>query len=112
MTNDDDAPSTASFGLGYSTFLQHLSFVPFHSFFRFSKSLKRLGAKPWLRATALALRISTQELRVQPCAESAYSHALLSWRFQCTSEIPSWRLRHRLRRNWLLRLLPLRLVDL
>src|SRR5205807_7399441 len=45
MTNDDDAPSTASFGLGYSAFLQHLSFVPFHSFFPLLQIFEKIRCK-------------------------------------------------------------------
>src|SRR4026208_445777 len=56
--------------------------------FRSSKSSQRSGAMLSLRATVLALRISALEQREQPCAESAYSHALLSCTCQCTLETP------------------------
>src|SRR6266705_5700659 len=65
-----------------------------------SRSWRRLGAVPLFPARAYGPLVSIPALLGRSCEENAQFRALLSGTFQCFSEIPSWKLRHRLRRNW------------
>src|SRR5436309_12393471 len=66
----------------------------------FSKSWRRSDAVPLLQARAFELVVSTQALPERPSEENAWFRGLLSGKFRYFSEIPFWKLRRHLRRNW------------
>src|SRR6266568_4270972 len=65
-----------------------------------SRSWRRLDAVPLLPASAYGPLVSIPALLGRSCEGNAWFRVLPCGKFQCFSETPSWKLRHRLRRNW------------
>src|SRR5207253_8512668 len=80
-------------------------------FFHFSKFLRRSDAVLWLPSKVCAPVFSIPAGLERPCEGNAWLPVLPCGKFQCFSETPSLKLRHRLRRNWQQHLSPHRRVD-